>query len=223
VLAGLAERYQKVGVVSGRPAAFLVEHLGGLGVTLSGLYGLESVNDDGPGQGAVIEAAPGVEQWRAVVAEVALLADSRLGPGVVVERKGLSVTLHFRAHPEAGPPALAWAQERATQTGLVVHPGRRCYELRPPVARDKGTVVAEMATGLSTACFLGDDEGDLPAFDSLDRLVDAGDLGCAVRVAVDSAEAPDRLLERADFVVDGPEGSLALLSVLLGRLRGGQR
>jgi hypothetical protein len=37
-----------------------------------------------------------------------------------------------------------------------------------------------------------------------------------VKVGVRSAEAPEELLERADLVVEGPEGSLAVLQALLG-------
>ena len=36
-----------------------------------------------------------------------------------------------------------------------------------------------------------------------------------LRVGVDSAEAPAELLERADIVVEGPEGSLRVLRGLL--------
>jgi hypothetical protein len=44
----------------------------------------------------------------------------------------------------------------------------------------------------------------------------AGELGGGLRVAVRSAEAPARLLEEADLVVDGPEGVRELLEHLLG-------
>ena len=42
-LGDLARRYGRVGVISGRPASFLQTHLGGRGLFLSGLYGLEFV------------------------------------------------------------------------------------------------------------------------------------------------------------------------------------
>jgi trehalose 6-phosphate phosphatase len=79
---------------------------------------------------------------------------------------------------------------------------------------DKGTAVEELAAGASAALFIGDDRGDLAAFDALTRLVDEGRLAQAVRVAVRSAEAPAELLERADLVVDGPVGALRLLDEL---------
>ena len=100
----------------------------------------------------------------------------------------------------------------ARRTGLVVHPGRLCFELRPPIERDKGSVVRELAAGLDAACFLGDDEGDLAAFDALDAL--EGDGLFALRVGVRSAEAPAALLERADVQVAGPTGVMELLERL---------
>jgi trehalose 6-phosphate phosphatase len=79
--------------------------------------------------------------------------------------------------------------------------------------RDKGTALAEAAAGVAAACFLGDDRGDLAAFDALDRL--AADGVHVTRVAVRSAEMPEELERRADVIVDGPEGALELLRALL--------
>ena len=78
--------------------------------------------------------------------------------------------------------------------------------------------LGELAESLLSppVCFLGDDVGDLPAFDALDRLAAAG--VHTVRVAVSTEEAPQEVLERADVVVDGPAGALAVLE----RLAAGQ-
>jgi len=209
VLARLARRYGRVGVISGRPAAFLQTHLGGHGLFLSGLYGLEVVTDDGE-----VEAAAEAERWRPVVEEAAAAASDALADGVSVERKGLAVTIHFRADPGQEDAVAEWVAGQAEVGGLVVHPGRRSLELRPPVERDKGAVLAEAAEGRHQVCFLGDDRGDLSAFDALDRLAAAG--VTTVKVGVRSPEAPEELLDRADLVVDGPDGSLAVLRALLG-------
>ena len=206
-LARLAGIYGRVGVISGRPAAFLHAHLGGRGLYLSGLYGLERATDDGE-----IQAVPEAERWRPVVEEVVARAAADLSPGAGVERKGLSVTVHYRTAPVLEPELRAWAGREAAATGLVVHPARMSYELRPPVERDKGSVLAEAAEGRRQVCFLGDDRGDLSAFDTLDRLAAAG--AAVVRVGVVSPEAPEELLARADVVVEGPEGSLSFLRAL---------
>jgi len=204
-LAALAGRYGRVGVISGRPASFLKAHLGGRGVFLSGLYGLEFVEGGGDRVQAIEEAAP----WREIVEEVAAAGDAGLPAGISVERKGLCLTLHYRRDPSLEQESRAWVEARAEETGLVVHPARMSFELRPPLERDKGTVLAEAAEGRRQVCFLGDDRGDLTAFDTLDRMAAQG--ATVLRIGVDSEEAPAELLERADIVVEGPEGSLSFL------------
>lgn len=208
-LEALAGRYRRVGVISGRPASFLAEHLGGRGLFLSGLYGLEFV-EEGSGE---VRAIEGAARWRDIVEEVAAAGDAALPAGISVERKGLCLTVHHRRDPSLAPESRAWVEARAEETGLVVHPARMSFELRPPLERDKGTVLAEAAEGRRQVCFLGDDRGDLTAFDTLDRMAAGG--ATVLRVGVDSEEAPAELLERADIVVEGPEGSLRILRGLL--------
>lgn len=215
-LGRLAGRCGRVGVVSGRPAAFLRTHLGGRGLYLSGLYGLELVGDDGG-----IRTVPEAEEWRAAVDDVAARAETDLPAGLTLERKGLSVTVHYRMSPALGPAAAEWAEREAATTGLAAHPARMSYELRPPVERDKGGVLAEAAEGRRQVCFLGDDRGDLSAFDALDRMAGAG--AVVVKVAVTSPEAPEELLARADLVVEGPEGSLSFLRALSDDVAEGDR
>jgi trehalose 6-phosphate phosphatase len=105
------------------------------------------------------------------------------------------------------------ADEEAERSELVVGEGRQSLELRPPLPTSKGTVVAEAAAGLEAACFLGDDHGDLTAFDALDELAESG--ATTLRVGVRSEEAPEELLDRADLVVDGPEQVVELLRSLV--------
>jgi trehalose 6-phosphate phosphatase len=81
------------------------------------------------------------------------------------------------------------------------------------VARDKGTALTAAAAGLDAACYLGDDRGDLAAFDALDALASGGVQ--VVRVGVRSPEMPPELERRADLLVEGPPGALALLRSLL--------
>jgi trehalose 6-phosphate phosphatase len=206
LLGRLAGRYGRVGVISGRPAAFLRDHLGGRGLYLSGLYGLEYVDDDGE-----VRAVDEAEQWRQVIEQAVAAADDA---GIPVERKGLAMTVHYRTDRSRAEAVKAWVEEQAAATDLAVHPARMSYELRPPMKLDKGTVLTEAASDRRQVCFLGDDTGDLTAFDALDRM--AADGVTVVKVGVQSEEAPDELLERADVTVDGPEGSLRVLEALLG-------
>lgn len=204
VLRELDRRYGRVAVVSGRPVSYLVTHLG-TSLYLSGLYGLEAIED-----GELVEA-PGAEGWRPVVADT--VARARELFGELVEDKGLSVTLHFRPAPEREGQARAWAAAENDRTGLAVRPAKASVELHPPVDADKGTVVEHIAGDFQAVCFLGDDVGDLPAFDALDRLAERG--VSTVRVGVRTPEAPPELLRRADVVVHGPQGALGFLQGLL--------
>jgi trehalose 6-phosphate phosphatase len=200
VLGRLAGMVGAFAVVSGRPVAYLRSRLGD-DLHLVGLYGLERWD------GAEATEAPEATAWRAAVEAATARAEAAF-PGAV-EAKGLSLTLHTRTRPELAQEVRAWADGEATATGLVVRTAKASVELHPPVKLDKGTVVERLAAGMGAACFLGDDVGDLPAFDALDRLAAAGLV--TARIAVRTEESPPAMLSRADLVVDGPAGALALL------------
>ena len=202
VLAALARRFAVVAVVSGRPASFL-EPLLPAGVVISGLYGLETVRD------GVRTDHPGAGAWREEVTKAAGSAREGGPAGMAVEPKGLSLTLHYRERPEIEPAVIDWAAAQAARSGLVMRRARMSVELHPPIAADKGTAVEDLVADVGAVCFVGDDRGDLPAFDALDRLEARGME--VLRVAVASAEVPSDLIERADLVVDGPTAVLDLL------------
>lgn len=207
-------------MISGRPVAYLAEHLAGAGDTeLVGLYGLERL----VGGSTSVQVDPSAEGWVDTVAAVAAEAERRVADdpvdlrGVVVERKGLTVTLHYRRAPTLSGWLEAFAEEQSRATGLVAHPGKMSVELRPPVPSDKGTVVTALAEGLSAVCYVGDDTGDLPAFEALEVLREQGlsTLAVAVRSGIGD-ETPPAVLAAADLVVEGPEGVVELLRRLAG-------
>jgi trehalose 6-phosphate phosphatase len=202
VLLELHARFGVVAVVSGRPVRFLAEHLPPE-LVLCGLYGLEQRRD------GVVTTHPEAAAWRPVIDEVAEQAVAEGLVGVQVEHKGASLTLHFRREPSAGSATLEWAARVAADAGLEVRAAKMSVELHPPVDADKGTVVSELIEGLQAACYLGDDAGDLPAFEALDRFAERG--GHAVRIAVETSESTRELLARSDLRVPGPDGALALL------------
>ncbi len=161
-LARLVPVLARVAVVSGRPAAFLRDALAIDGLDYAGTYGLERI---------VAGEVTVDERVRPFVDAVARAADEAEAvlPGLLVERKGeVAVTVHWRDQPERGVDATRWAAEAAPRLGLEAPlRGRMAVELRPPVPVDKGTTVAELARGMRTAAFAGDDAGDLPAFAAL--------------------------------------------------------
>lgn len=208
LLSQLAPVVGEVAVLSGRPVSFLEQFFTDDGVSLFGLYGLESR------RGGRRSDHPSSGVWRESVAAVAERCRRSGVDGMEVEPKGLSITLHFRQHPEIEPAVRALAQQQCEQSGLLMRDAKMSVELHPPIDADKGTVLRSLAAAHSGAVLVvGDDLGDLPAFDALDELAAAG--RPTVRVAVDGAEAPAALTDRADMVLAGPDDVRALLAVLV--------
>ena len=214
LLADLAAPFALVAVISGRPTAFLHDVLGEPpGVTLAGLYGLERAL-----------RGTAADTWASVIDEVVAEALATAPPGIYVEPKGLTVTLHFRRAPEHEDWVLAFAERQHAAHGLLVVQGRRERELRPPLDVDKGSVVRalvaehdeqERAAPLRAAAAFGDDVGDLPAFAALAALAtrpqhDGGPLR-VVRVAAVDPESPTAVADAADLSVAGASGAVALL------------
>ena len=204
----------ELALVTGRPADVVLALTG-----LSNLPGLQVLGQYG------------AQHWRAgrLTAEPAVpgLARARSAlpvlvhpEGAEVEDKGLSLVVHTRRAPD---PAGALVRLRpvveqlAAGTGLEVHPGRLVLELRAP-GHDKGTALRRLLPGRAAVLFAGDDVGDLPAYDEIDRARAQGVSG--VLVCSDSDEVPAVLRERADLVVPGPAGVVALLVALADALPG---
>ncbi|HVW80882.1 MAG TPA: trehalose-phosphatase [Mycobacteriales bacterium] len=211
-----------VAIVSGRAADEIVT-LAGLpatsGIRVLGHYGLQSWQAGSTSSPAPVE---GVERARALLA--GLVAES--APGVRLEDKTHSVAVHTRnaADPsgalEALRPRLA---EVAAQCGLEAVPGRYVIELRPP-GIDKGSALETLASelGSRTVVYAGDDLGDLPAYDAIDRLRHEGITGLTV-ASVDPADhdVPAEVAARADLVLPGPAAVVAWLAELAAMLNGG--
>jgi trehalose 6-phosphate phosphatase len=212
VLDAIAARLGLVGLVSGRPVTFLARHVPSPRLALVGQYGLEWREADEvvvderalPYIGAVTEAAAEAE---------------RRWPDLYVERKGnVAVTVHWRNAPLAGDEVVGAIDALAQRLGLAVHPSKKARELRPPIGVDKGVVVERLARDMRAVAFAGDDAGDLPAFEALQRLRADATVERTVCIAVSSPEAPEAVLRAGDVVVDGPHGLRELLDGLAAAL-----
>jgi len=215
-LAELVPLVRKIVIISARPVTFLLRYFGGLpAISLYGLYGLESVID---GRSCVNPAA---ESWAQIVQSVKRDADDELPAGVYVEDKRLSVSLHYRKHPEFREQVENWAAARARQLGLIEQQGRMVVELKPPVSIDKGTVLGAEVDDLRCAWYFGDDISDARGFQAL-RDKHRRDPGfIAVCVAVRNAETGQSLEEQADFTLHGPEAVPELLASAVTVYRAG--
>ncbi|MCX5056168.1 trehalose-phosphatase [Streptomyces sp. NBC_00201] len=221
-LAALAPKIASVAVVTGRPAGVAVRHGG-----FAGVAGLEHL---------VVLGHYGAERWDAVSGNVSAPAPhpgvaavraelpgflDRIGAwqGTWIEEKGRAVAVHTRRarDPQAAFEALrAPLTDLAGRHGLIVEPGRLVLELRPP-GMDKGVALLEYVReiGASAVLYAGDDLGDLPAFAAVDKLRSDGVPGLLVCSGSDEVT---ELRERADVVVDGPEGVVRLLRALADRI-----
>lgn len=221
-LAALAPQVASVAVITGRPAGVAVRHGG-----FAGIPGLEHL---------VVLGHYGAERWDAVTGTVhapaphpGVAAVRAELPGVLesvgawrgtwIEEKGRAVAVHTRraADPQAAFEALrAPLSDLAARHGLIVEPGRLVLELRPP-GMDKGAALSGYVreVGATSVLYGGDDLGDLSAFAAVDELRKDGVPG--LLVCSGSSEVTE-LAERADVVVDGPEGVVGLLSGLAGAI-----
>jgi len=204
LLTDLAHTYGTVAVVSGRPVSFLSRFFAPP-VELSGLYGIEHHTSER----LLIDSA--ALQWIATIEQVASDARTRFGADAVEDKK-YSLTVHYRtASAERSEEILTWAHDTGSQAGLSVRPAKMSVELHPPIKRTKGDVVGDLSTGMRAALYLGDDRGDLPAFQRLHELHAHGELEAIATVAVDGDETPAELREHATDVVSSPDAAVEIL------------
>lgn len=208
----LAASYRLVGAVSGRPVAFLANVLPP-SLALSGLYGLESRLD------GKVAGHPEADRWRPVVTDAvatlaAATAPGEAAHGVVVEAKGLSITLHVRTRPDLGDAARELADRVAATAGLVVRPAKMSVELHPPIEADKGTALLALARGAAAVLYTGDDVGDLPAFAALDGLAQGSPAVTTLGVVVDGPELPAELRAPHRLVLPDQAAVIGLLDAL---------
>ena len=197
-----------VAVISGRPVAFLEQFFSST-IELSGLYGLEHRT----GERLLVD--PTALEWFPVMSKAADDARIEFGPEAV-EDKQYSITVHYRGAGEGVAAAVAnWADRTAAESGLEARSAKMSVELHPPSSRSKGDAVEDLLATMTSAIYLGDDVGDLPAFRRLAGLHASGALDSYAAVLVDSDEAPEELRWHATDVVDSPEGAVALLQSLL--------
>jgi len=191
----LAGRYRLVCIVSGRPGDDVRARVGVDGIVYVGAHGLE--------------LDPEAETWRERIRSFRANAD---WPAAQIEDKGLAVTFHYRDREDedAAVQELETIAADARAEGFATRFGRKILEVLPPLDTNKGTAVRTLLgeAGLTCALVAGDDATDLDSFRAVE------DLGCRLRVAVVSPEAPSLLAELADIVVESPGEFLELLRKL---------
>ncbi|MGO4957276.1 trehalose-phosphatase [Luteococcus sp. Sow4_B9] len=196
--------------------------------------------DDAPGlERLVLLGQYGQEQWDAASGELVsppappevrqaiielqnLLAEpsEQNLRGVRLEDKGRAVGVHTR-RAEDPSGAFAWLVEPVTRIaqhhGLVVEPGRNVIELRgSTITKGDGidTLVARFDP--QVVVMMGDDLGDLAAFERIKELGAQGRTGICV---VSGSDEQPVVAAAADVLCDGPMGVAAWMEDLAQALR----
>lgn len=221
-LEALGERVGKIAIITGR-GADKVRQLGELdnrpgfgNATVLGQYGVERW-DAATGHTRIPEAPPSVTAaQRDLVRMLADLASSgKPVAGVHLEDKGRAIGVHTRRADDPDGAMLAVdepVRAIAEKHGLQFEPGRSVLELRSST-NTKGDALREIGSEFrpSAVAFLGDDLGDVPAFELLVQLRENGLVCCAV---VSASEEQPSLTALADVICDGPDGIADWLSSL---------
>jgi trehalose-phosphatase len=159
-----------VALVSGRDRCDLQARVAIPGIYYAGNHGLEI---SGPG---CLFVEPTAASHSGALQELAAELDKRLQaiPGALVEYKGLTISVHYRA-----VAADAWDEVRREVHGALAnaaHPfvlttGEKVYEIRPRVYWTKGTAVNWIRERLGKpdvlAIYVGDDISDEDSFAAL--------------------------------------------------------
>lgn len=203
-----------VAVISGRSVRDARRLVGVDGLWTIGNHGFEVAPPDQPPsvRDDVLQFA---DRVRAAGARAIALGERV--PGVVVEDKRWTLSVHYRlAEPAAVPQLADDVHAIARDFGLVVTHGKKIFELRPPIEIDKGSAAVELADSLgalgdgASLLAAGDDRTDEDMF----RALRARMPSCVtVRVGEDASAQETA----AEFRIPDPAAMRELLEILRSR------
>lgn len=184
-----------VGVVSGRSLADVSSMVGLPGLIYAGNHGLEI-------QGGGLDFVhPEAEAAKPLLEAILRELGERVAgiEGVMVEGKGLTLSVHLRLAAEDQKSRVHAAFEEATnawlQAGEVrVTAGKEVLEVRPNIPWDKGRAIARIAAECpedALVMYFGDDLTDEDGFSAVDELN-------GISVFVGPARQPTKALHRLD-------------------------
>ena len=200
-------------VMSGRAARDVESRVGLEDVVYVGNHGAEEI--EGGVLRAVAEAEPAGRELQSWLER---LADAANDPGLVLENKRFSASLHYRR---------AYDEERVIvrlRSAIEDFPpmgefefswGNKILEIRPRNGVDKGVALGRLIDAWCPASviFLGDDTTDGDALRMLKERSASGDIG-GIGIAVIQEGTPVSVLASADYSLNGvPE-----VAEFLGRL-----
>jgi trehalose 6-phosphate phosphatase len=179
ILQSLAcERRFTVGIVSGRALSDLKEKVNLKGIIYAGNHGFEI---EGPGLNFINPLAEEIKPFFRIIRQILMMTLGTI-KGVLVEDKGLTLSVHYRQVNDEQSKDVKSLVERVI-SGPVSHgllkmtSGKKVYELRPAVNWDKGKAVRLLMkrygkggrnSGL-LPIYLGDDLTDEDAFQIIEK------------------------------------------------------
>lgn len=141
------------------------------GLWVIGNHGMERIHPSG-----ALQVNPQVAPYQARVAQAAASLTALVGdvPGIIVENKLWTLSVHYRLADHAAVPDVEKVlRDVARELSLRVTAGKEVFELRPPVDVNKGTAAIDLARELgvlqpsqppSSVLYAGDDRTDEDAF-----------------------------------------------------------
>lgn len=191
-LAGM-DRFM-VGIVSGRGLPDLEEMVSVPGLVYAGNHGLEIKG------GGLDFVHPEATAFEALLVEVTELLERELAdvPGILVDNKKLTLTVHFRNSPDSYAAqvddTVVAATARYVEAGqMKITRGKKVVEVRPNLDWGKGKAIEkirESCGGSSLPVFFGDDQTDEEGFAAVQN---AGGIAVFVGPARESTVALHRL------------------------------
>jgi len=168
----------KIGILSGRSLEGLKRSIKIKGIYYAGNHGFEI---EGPSGGFV---HPKAKKSLSVLSSIAKKLYQRLGSidGVIIEDKGLSLSVHYRMIKDRDFDKLKSGFRQSTdeylKSGKInVMQGKKVFEIRPPVQWDKGKALLwilekfknQVSKGSVLPIYLGDDITDEDAFAAMPK------------------------------------------------------
>jgi len=193
LLSALVEKSNyRIAIVSGRALADVKRRIGIAGLIYCGNYGLE-VEIEGR-----LWTPPGVEAASDAIQEAGKALAEKLGSlhSVVLENKGLSISVHYRLAPaDVQQTCLRLCGKALTpfvaRRKVKVVQGKEVLEVQPALPWDKGACLQHLAKLTfsgdhrpGVCVFLGDDTFDEPAFRAVR---DIGGIGIVIGEKANSA------------------------------------
>jgi trehalose 6-phosphate phosphatase len=214
LLTRLVKYLDLVAALSGRAATDVRDMVGVPGVVYVGNHGMERILN------GEVDIPSDVRRFRPTLEEVLSHVNRIDLPGLVVEDKYASVSVHYRQvenQQKIDDSIRPKLKSLCSKHNLKLFEGRMVFEVRPPIWINKGSAFKSLVEEyqLDGAVFIGDDTTDVDALKQA-RYLRENNICYALGLGVISPETPDSVRDNADLIIDqGVEGVEEFLSWLV--------